>query len=302
MKTNSIRREERLAYLILVLPAVFIYFAVIAFPTVFSIGLSLTDYNGGQIFGGDNPIRFAGLVHYLRMFRDPYFRIALKNNIYIILISVFGQIPLGFILAYALFRRLVGARDFFQSMIYMPTVISTIVVGILWQSFFSPYGPFTELMQRLRPGWENTLFLNPKTAMLPVLFVMLWMYTGTYLIIFLANLQKINPETIEAAKIDGAMEGQVLRYVILPALSGVIVTACILAISGSLKSFDLIFAMTSGNPARRTSVLSLYMYDTAFRGAPDYPLANAISTFMVALSLVLIGLTKRVEQRLGGRE
>jgi raffinose/stachyose/melibiose transport system permease protein len=262
----------------------------------------LTDYNGGQIFGGDSPIHFAGLVHYLRMYRDPYFRIALKNNIYIILISVFGQIPLGFVLAYALFRRLVGARDFFQSMIYMPTVISTIVVGILWQTFFSPYGPFTELMQRLRPGWENTLFLNPKTAMLPVLFVMLWMYTGTYLIIFLANLQKINPETIEAAKIDGATEGQVLRYVILPALSGVIVTACILAISGSLKSFDLIFAMTSGNPARRTSVLSLYMYDTAFRGAPDYPVANAISTFMVALSLVLIGLTKQVERRLGGRE
>jgi len=57
--------------------------------------------------------------------------------------------------------------------------------------------------------------------------------------------------------------------------------------------------MTSGNPARRTSVLSLYMYDTAFRGAPDYPLANAISTFMVALSLVLIGLTKQVERRLG---
>ena len=302
MKTNSFRREERLAYLALVLPAVLVYFAVIAFPTVFSIGLSLTDYNGGQIFGGENPIRFAGLVHYLRMYRDPYFRIALKNNIYIILISVFGQIPLGFVLAYALFRRLVGARDFFQSMIYMPTVISTIVVGILWQTFFSPYGPFTELMQRLRPGWENTLFLNPKTAMLPVLFVMLWMYTGTYLIIFLANLQKINPETIEAAKIDGATEGQVLRYVILPALSGVIVTACILAISGSLKSFDLIFAMTSGNPARRTSVLSLYMYDTAFRGAPDYPLANAISTFMVALSLVLIGLTKQVERRLGGRE
>jgi len=302
VKTNSFRREERLAYLALVLPAVLVYFAVIAFPTVFSIGLSLTDYNGGQIFGDDSPIHFAGLVHYLRMYRDPYFRIALKNNIYIILISVFGQIPLGFVLAYALFRRLVGARDFFQSMIYMPTVISTIVVGILWQTFFSPYGPFTELMQRLRPGWENTLFLNPKTAMLPVLFVMLWMYTGTYLIIFLANLQKINPETIEAAKIDGATEGQVLRYVILPALSGVIVTACILAISGSLKSFDLIFAMTSGNPARRTSVLSLYMYDTAFRGAPDYPLANAISTFMVALSLVLIGLTKQVERRLGGRE
>lgn len=302
MKANSLRRQERLAYVILVLPAVLVYWAVIAFPTVFSIGLSLTDYNGGQIFGGSNPIGFAGLTHYARMFRDQYFWISLKNNIYIILISVFGQIPLGFILAYVLFRKLVGARDFFQSMIYMPTVISTIVVGILWQSFFSPYGPFTELMQRLRSGWENTLFLNPKTAMMPVLFVMLWMYTGTYLIIFLANLQKINPEIIEAARIDGATEWQILTHLILPAMSGVIVTSCILAISGSLKSFDLIFAMTSGNPARRTSVLSLYMYDSAFRGAPDYPLANAISTFMVALSLMLIWLTKAVERRFGGRE
>src|SRR5690606_27560987 len=226
--------------------------------------------------------------------------ITLNNNQAIFGISVFGQIPLGFIMAYVLYRKLVGWRDFFQTMIYLPTVISTIVVGILWQSFFSPYGPFTRLMQSIQPGWENTLFLNPKTAMLPVLFVMLWMYTGTYLIIFLASLQKIEPELIEAAKIDGANEWQVLGRVILPALSGVLVTTIILAISGSLKSFDLIFAMTAGNPARRTSVLSLYMYDTAFRGAPDFPLANAVSTFMVMLSLGLIGIVRLLEKRLGG--
>ncbi|MEW6230368.1 MAG: sugar ABC transporter permease, partial [Bacillota bacterium] len=190
----------------------------------------------------------------------------------------------------------------FQTMIYFPTVMSTIVVAILWQSFFSPYGPFSELMQKIRPGWENTLFINPGTAMLPVLFVILWMYTGTYLIIFLASLQKIDPQIIEAAKIDGATEGQVLKYVILPALSGVIVTSAILAISGSLKSFDLIFAMTAGSPARRTSVLSLYMYDNAFRGAPDYPLANAISIFMVVLSFALILVTKAIERRFGGKE
>jgi len=150
--------------------------------------------------------------------------------------------------------------------------------------------------------WENTLFVNPRTAMIPILLVIIWMYTGTYLIIFLANLQKIDPQVVEAAKIDGATEWQALRYVILPALSGVIVTCAILAISGSLQSFALIFAMTAGNPARRTSVLSLYMYDAAFRGAPDYGLANAISTFIVALSLVLIAILKVVEKRAGGRE
>lgn len=302
MKRAKPSNEERRAYWLLVLPAVLLYWFVVAFPTVFSITLSLTDYRGGPIFGGLNPIRFVGFVHYIRMFQDFYFWIALKNNFYIILISVFGQIPLGFILAYLLFRKLVKWRDLFQTMIYLPTVISTIIIGILWQTFFSPFGPFTEMMQRIIPGWQNTFSINPRTAIIPVLFVLLWAYTGTYLIIFLANLQKIDPQIIEAAKIDGASEWQVLRHVMLPSLSGVIVTTSILAISGSLKSFDLIFAMTRGNPARRTSVLALYMYDKAFTGAPDYPMANAISTFMVILSLVLIVIVKAVENRFGGRE
>jgi raffinose/stachyose/melibiose transport system permease protein len=138
--------------------------------------------------------------------------------------------------------------------------------------------------------------------MLPVLFVILWMYTGMYLIIFIANLQKIDSAVIEAARIDGATEGQTLRYVILPALSGVLVTTAILAISGSLKSFDLIYVMTAGGPANRTSVLSIYMFDKAFKGAPRYPLANAISTVMVVISFMLIGLTKWVEKKFGGRE
>lgn len=291
-----------MSYAILVLPTILVYWAVMAFPAVFSITLSMTDYNGGQIFGAGNVLHFVGLEHYVRMFRDVYFWISLKNNMYIVLISVFGQIPLGFVVAYALFRKLVGMRDFFQTMLYLPTVISTIVVGILWQTFFSPYGPFTQLMQLVSPGWENMLFLDPHLAMLPVLFVILWMYTGTYLIIFLANLQKINPEIIESAQIDGAGEWSILWSIILPALSGVIFTTTILAISGSLKSFDLIFAMTAGNPARRTSVLSLYMYDNAFKGYPDYPLANAISTFMVLLSLLLIAVMQAVEKRFGGRE
>lgn len=302
MKRSKWGAEERRAYLTLALPAILIYWAVMAFPTVFSVGLSLTDYNGGRLFSSANPVHFVGFTHYARMLSDPYFWISLKNNIYIVLISVFGQIPLGFILAYILFRKLVKMPGFFQTMIYLPCIISTIVVGILWQSFFSPYGPFSEFMQRFKPGWENTLLINPRTAILPVLFVVLWMYTGTYLIIFLANLQKIDPNVIDAARIDGASEGQVLRYVILPALSGVIVTSAILAISGSLQSFNLVYAMTGGNPARRTSVLSLYMYDNAFRGAPDYPLANAISTFMVVISLALILVMKSIEGRFGGRE
>jgi len=240
-----------------------------------------------------------GLKWYKRLFADEYFYRALKNNLWIVLVSVLGQIPLGFFLAYVLYRGLVRARDFFQTMIYLPTVISTVVIGILWKSFFAPHGAFPELMRIFRPGYEYTMGSHP---MIPVLFVILWMYSGMYMIIFMANLQKIDNAVIEAARIDGASEMQVLRHVILPALSGVIVVTAILAISGSLKSFDLIYVMTGGGPANRTSVLSIYMFDKAFKGAPNYPLANAISTVMVIISFALIGLTKFAENKFGGRE
>jgi raffinose/stachyose/melibiose transport system permease protein len=295
----STKTEERLSYLILVLPALLLYLFVMAFPTAFSVVLSLTNYRGGKVFGNPN-FGFKGVGAYIEVFKDHFFYIALRNNIWIVLISVFGQIPLGFFLAYILSRGLIKNTDFFQTMIYLPNVISTVIIGILFSRFFlTSNSVWLELRQMFDPTAE---FIPTKNAMLPVLAVMLWLYTGFYVIIFLANLQKIDVSIIEATKIDGASEMQTLRYVILPALSGVIVTSAILAISGSLKSFDLIFVMTQGGPARRTSVLSLYMYDKAFRGAPNYPVANAISTIMIIISFLLIGVTQALEKRFASTE
>lgn len=293
-------RENTITYWSMVLPGFLIYFAIMAFPTFISILLSISNYSTGKsFFFGDKAMDIVGFQAYMKVFKDPYFYMALKNNLWIVFISVFGQIPLGFIMAYILERGMVKFKDFFQTMIYLPCVISTVVIGILWKSFFSPNGAFTDLIRIFNPMYEAGVSQHP---MFKVLFVILWMYTGTYLIIFMANLQKIDTSIIEAAKIDGASEMQVLRYVILPALSGVIVTSAILAISGSLKSFDLIYVMTAGGPANRTTVLSLFMFDKAFKGAPNYPVANAISTIMVIISFFFIGITKLVEKKFGGRE
>ncbi|MCL2128375.1 MAG: sugar ABC transporter permease [Treponema sp.] len=294
MRDSLSKREERSSYIALVAPALLVYLFVMAFPTVFSVALSLTNYSGGRIFGSGK-VGFAGLKSYSAIFSDRYFYMALRNNIWIVLVSVFGQIPLGFFLAYILSRSLIRGRDFFQTMIYLPNVISAVIIGILFNKFLlTSNSVFLEIQRYFNPAAE---FVPGRNAMLPVLAVMLWMYTGTYVIIFLANLQKIDVSVIEASKIDGASEMQTLRYIILPALSGVIVTTAILAISGSLKSFDLIFVMTQGGPAHRTSVLSLYMYEKAFRGAPNYPVANAISTVMVLISFLLIGITRSAEKR-----
>lgn len=294
----SAEREEKRAYWMLCLPAIIFYFAVMTFPSLFSVFLSVTDYKGGELFK-KGALSFVGFKNYLKVFRDPYFYVSLKNNLWVVLISVFGQLPLGFFLAYILTRGLVKYKDFFQTMIYLPCVISTVVIGILFQSFFSSHGVWVEILQKFNPSYEWSMNRHP---MVPVLIVMLWMYTGTYLIIFLANLQKINPEVMEAATIDGATEWQTLWNIIFPQLSGVFVTSAILAISGSLKSFDLIYVMTGGGPAKQTYVLSLYMFDKAFNGAADYPMANTISTIMVVISLILIIIVKSVEKKFGASE
>ena len=295
------QREKKFAYAALVLPALLIYLSVVAFPTIFSVLLSFTNYNGGLVFGNPN-VKFVGFNSYQWMFTEPsrMFYTSLKNNMLIVAVSVFGQIPLGFALAYVLSRKLVRGTGFFQAMIYLPNVISPVIIGVLFRVFYiSPHSVYMEILRFFNPAAEFTLNTNP---MIPVLVVILWMYTGFYMIIFMANIQRIDVSIIEAARIDGAKETQILSRIILPALSGVIVTCAILAIAGSLKSFDLIFMMTGGGPAGQTRVLSLFMYLAAFQGAANYPLANAISTVMVLISFALIIITRKVEKIFGGKE
>ncbi|MDQ7795807.1 MAG: sugar ABC transporter permease [Spirochaetia bacterium] len=369
---NRVHLEEKRAYWAMVMPAFALYLLVMAFPIILSIMLSVSNYSGGKMFGGEK-WGFAGFSAYARVFTDPWFWNALKNNFYIVLISVFGQLPLGFIFAYFIYSKIVRAPSFWQGVLYVPNIISVIVVGLLWQVIFSPHGPIAEIVNSIHASsfqgqlkaifdgaggfslsddvikkilhlagpsgqamfsdpvpelrdllasyngqpiseiyaalsnlfvqkWSPAFLTKTDIAMLPVLFVILWMYTGMYLILFLANMQKIDAQIIESARIDGANEGQVMRYIILPALSGTIVNSAILAISGSLSSFALIFAMTGGGPSRVTEILSIYMYNNAFLGRPNFPLANAISLIMVLISVVLIVLTKAVEKRYGGKE
>jgi multiple sugar transport system permease protein/raffinose/stachyose/melibiose transport system permease protein len=135
---------------------------------------------------------------------------------------------------------------------------------------------------------------------MPILFVILWVYTGLYMVIYIANFQRIPPSVIEAAIIDGASEGQVLGRVILPSMVGVLFTTAVFAISGSLRSFDLIYSMTGGGPARYTEVIAIYMYQNTFTYY-HYGLGAAVSMMIVFLSLGLISVLNAVFSRLEAR-
>jgi multiple sugar transport system permease protein/raffinose/stachyose/melibiose transport system permease protein len=176
------------------------------------------------------------------------------------------------------------------------------VVALLWDHIFGTAGLYTALMRWLRddPRLVLTVFEDRTWAIFPVLFVILVIYTGLYMVIYIANLQKIPPSVIEAAIIDGASEGQVLGRVIFPAMVGVLFTTIVFAISGSLKSFDLIYAMTGGGPAHYTEVIAIYMYVNTFQYS-QFGFGAAVSMMIVILSLGLISVVREVFGRLEER-
>ncbi|QEN09848.1 sugar ABC transporter permease [Oceanispirochaeta crateris] len=288
----------------MVAPGLLVYLFIVAYPVLYSLWLSITDFNPNR--GGD--WSFVGFLQYKTMLEDPNFWHSLKNNLIVVAVSVFGQIPVAFVLAYILYRNKVKGASFFQSMVFLPQFLSTIVIGILWKRMFSADGPASRLIQIVTgdPMAQFDLMLKADTVMYPIGFALIWMYTGFYMIIFLANLQKMNLNMIEAAKIDGATEPQIFGRVILPLLTGTIVVSTILAIAGSLRGFDLIFAMTTQGLQRNNAmVLPIFMYQTAFqdyRNEMRFAYGSAISNAIVAISIALIVFSNFVGSKLNANE
>lgn len=285
-------RNKTASFYALLMPAFLIYIFIIIFPILVSIGLSFTKWRRYQMVG------FVGLQNYINIFKDPEFQKSLWNNIQIMLISVLGQIPLGIMLAYLLYRKWVKGVKFFEMMIFMPITISSVVVALLWNRIFSPVGIYTALVRSLthNPDYVVKIFENRNLAMVPILVVLLWQHTSLYMVIFLANLQRIPESVFEAATIDGAKESTIIAKIVLPALANVIFTCSVLAISGSLKSFDLVFAMTGGGPVDYTSVMALYLYKQTFTFS-NYGYGSAVSIIIVVLSVGLISLARGLYAR-----
>lgn len=289
----TITRDKTIAYWTLVGPAVLVYAAVIVFPIIFSFAAGFTEWSGLGV------PEFVGLKNYVRMFSDAVFRLGLRNNMLIVAVSIFGQIPFGFALAYIVYRRMIKGHAFFETMIFLPITISAIVVAKLWNQIFAPAGLFTQLMRMITgdPRYVLEIFESRSFAIVPILFVILWMYTGIYMVIFLANLQRIDPGILEAAVIDGAKEHQILLRVVLPQMTNIVFTTAVFAIAGSLKSFDLVFAMTGGGPAHYTEVIAIYMYLNTFKYY-NYGFGSAVSMMIVFLSLGLITFIQGIYRKL----
>lgn len=285
-------QSKKASYFSFVLPALVLYLGIMIFPVFFSFMLSFTQWKG---YG---KINFVGFENYVRMFTDPVFYIGLRNNIMIVLVSVFGQIPLGLLLAYMLYRKMVKGANTFEVLIFLPITISSVIVAQLWNRVFSPAGIVPAVIRVItgNPDYIMTIFESKYFAIVPIMFVLLWQHTSLYMVIFLANLQRIPYSVIEAAQLEGAREGTIFARLIAPMLANVVFINTILAISGSFKSFDLVYSMTSGGPAHYTEVIAVYMYNTTFV-YQNYGYGSALAVIIIFFVVVSLLLTRAVTRK-----
>ncbi|MGD6856604.1 carbohydrate ABC transporter permease [Bacillus infantis] len=263
-------------------PALLIYLVFAILPILQSFYYSLMEWNGFSA------MKFVGLDNFVQLFQDSLFWNSVKNNIYVVLASVFGQVPIALCIALLLNRKIKGLK-IFRTIGFLPVVLSTVVISLTWSLIFnSEQGLINELLRSVGLDFLAQNWLGDTTfSMIAVLVVVIWQFVGLYLIIFLAALQNVPQEVLEAAKIDGASEWTTTWKITIPMIWDTIIVAVILAISGSLKTFDLIYVMTHGGPAHSTDVMALYMFNETFSKL-QYGYGSAVSVVIFFFSLILI--------------
>lgn len=249
--------HSRLTPWVLIMPTLIGLVIFRLIPIVSSLVLSFTKWNLIT-----DP-KFIGVKNFTELFSDPDFWKILGNTLKITAGYVVGGMVFGLLLALLVNNRLKG-MNFFRAAIYMPVITSAVAVGIVWTRILGPkYGILDFLLSKLgitAPYWLQ----DPSLAIWTVTFVQVWKMSGYYMILFLAGLQAISKEVIEASVVDGATPSQRLFRVTIPMLSPTTFFVLTVAIMDAFKNFELIYAMTKGGPQNATNTLVYSVYLNAF--------------------------------------
>jgi ABC-type sugar transport system permease subunit len=273
-----IRHRAGIAF---VLPALLLYAIFMIYPFLQSIYFSFTSWNGVR---ANKP--WVGLANYREMIADPMLWLSLKHNLIWVIIGTIAPMVIGLLLAVLLWRRPPGFT-IFRTIYFMPQVLSAVVIAIVWNWIYNPmFGNLNKLLdavglEDVSRGWLG----DPAVALYAVLAAAIWAETGFVFVVFLAGLQNVSKDLLEAATIDGANGWQRFKDVTVPQLSNVINVVTALLLIGGFNVFDIVFVMTGGGPANATEVIATYTYKEAFtQNRVGY--ASTLSLVMTAISLV----------------
>ncbi len=289
MKKKS---KDNLFYGLLLLPALVLFVLFFIIPVVQSTWLSFTDS-----YGMKSTYNFVGLNNYKEALRDLSFKKTINATSKYALISVvFGNV-LSLVLALILDSKL-KLKNLLRAIFFIPNIMSLLVVGYIWSFVYTSV--FPDIFAAL--GIKSFAILGNKTLVVPALAVVgIWNAAGYYMVIYIAALQGISDDIIEAARIDGAGFLHLLHYIRLPLIAPTIFTCLILSIAAHMKVFELPYTMTSGGPVGESMTMVYKIYTTAFNANRNgYAAAQSIILFVMiaSVTLVLNFIMKKREEKL----
>jgi raffinose/stachyose/melibiose transport system permease protein len=218
-------------------------------------------YSGFNWDGYGRPTRWVGLANYWAVFASRPFLLALRNNGLVILVSLFVQLPLAMALAITLAERFRGAVAL-RLLFFLPYILAEIASGLIFSFVYDGnYGLLAGIWHAF--GFQDTpqLLASTTTAMPAILVVVVWKYFGFHMMLFIAALQGLDTSQVEAAQLDGATRGQIIRHVVLPALYPTVRLSVFFAIVGSLQLFDVVMPLTGGGPADSSQTMVTFLYN-----------------------------------------
>ncbi len=272
-------------------PGCFIFFIFMILPIFLSFQYSFYQWNGVSNKA------FAGVSHFKELLSDEILFTSIKNSFVLTFWAILIQVPLGMLLALALSSQ-IRFKRIFQTVFFLPVILSTAVLGILWGQIYDPnIGLLNQFLTLIGLEQYVQVWLgDPNLAFGAVIAVVGWQYIGFYMVIYYAALQNIPVELIEAATIDGANRWYVFSRIKLPLIWHVISFTMVYALVNSLKYFDLIYIMTDGGPNHSSEVMASYMMKQAFRFF-DFGYASAIAVVLFVIGTTLAVLCNRIMKK-----
>ena len=278
---NGGRLTDRQVGVLLVFPGVAVFIAVILYPFISAIAMSFTDRS---LLNPNYDV--VGFENYMKVFSDPYFLQTVWTTIVFVVFSTLVPFTLGLIWAIVLNQGFRGS-EFLRGVTLVNWIIPGTAIGFLWSWIFNgQYGILNALLMKLGLIDQNLSFLGDMTsALVCVIIARSWQMLPWYMAFLLGGLQGVPLERIEAARIDGANNLQVFRYIVIPGMRQIFFLVLILGAIGNLQHFDIPWTMTQGGPARATTTLSIEVYRTAFK---NWKLGQAatVGTIWAILRLV----------------
>lgn len=277
------KKKSWLSYSVLfLLPAFILYTMFVIVPTLGSVYLSFTSWDGIS-----NDIRYIGFDNFVEMWHSDRVHNALKNTLILSIVLVVFENVVALALA-MLVDQVRWFRNLFRSIFYLPVLLSGIVLGFVWTIILNyNFGVLTQILDKLKLSSLKLDWLgNPDYALIAIIIFTVWKASGYYMIIYLAGLQGIPPELTEAASIDGANRWQQFRHITFPLLAGAFTVCMMLSMIGSLKIFDQIAVMTDGGPGFSTETLTYIIYKVGF-GELRQGYGTALSLVLFILIMIV---------------